>query len=226
METIHYDLYMGIDVQVNRGCSYFVFDQDLAYIDSGWVQGEDFDETAALFKALVETLNPDGAKKVAVGIDASRMPLMELRSHHLNNGVWQESVTNKGKRGRHCEVVVKSLGLGNPQWTPLAEDAPQWMALGFAIFWALDKVAHTYETFPSASYKMLEKDKNLQVAIPFAGFRRGPKDMLDACMCAVTVYEFAHGRGCEVGGGDGTGTIVLPRKVDGYDSEALTWPGD
>ena len=38
--------------------------------------------------------------------------------------------------------------------------------------------------------------------------------MLDASVAAVTVYEFVNGRGCEVGGEDDLGTIVLPGKIN------------
>mgnify|MGYP005849327221 CR=1 FL=1 len=41
----------------------------------------------------------------------------------------------------------------------------------------------------------------------------GVKDMLDASVAAITVFEFVKGHGCEVGGGDGLGTILLPRKL-------------
>ena len=37
--------------------------------------------------------------------------------------------------------------------------------------------------------------------------------MLDARVAAVTVQEFIAGRGSEAGGGDGLGTIILPRPL-------------
>lgn len=50
--------------------------------------------------------------------------------------------------------------------------------------------------------------------------------MLDAIVAAVTVKEFTEGRGCEIGGGDGFGTMVLPRqlKTDQASNFSLTWP--
>jgi len=49
--------------------------------------------------------------------------------------------------------------------------------------------------------------------------------MLDAFVAAATVREFVHGRGCEVGGGDGLGTIVLPRPLpEPVMSGVLAWP--
>ena len=61
--------------------------------------------------------------------------------------------------------------------------------------------------------------------ISFAEFYKGPKDMLDACVSAITVYEFIHGRGSEVGDGDGLGTIILPCPIPKITrSELLEWP--
>ena len=54
----------------------------------------------------------------------------------------------------------------------------------------------------------------------------GPKDMLDAWVAAATVREFVEGRGAEVGGGDGLGTIVLPRPIrEPAIDEVMRWPG-
>jgi hypothetical protein len=86
------------------------------------------------------------------------------------------------------------------------------MGLGFLIYKSLKDFPLVYEVFPSASYKMLEKE-NLAYELCLNNFTGGVKDMLDASVAAVTVYEFVTGRGCEVGGGDGSGTIILPRKI-------------
>ena len=87
------------------------------------------------------------------------------------------------------------------------------MRLGFDLFKAFDAAGfRTHEVFPSASYEQLA-DETLKFEMSTAGLRPRPKDMLDAYVAAVTVAEFAQGRGCEVGGGDGLGTIVLPRPV-------------
>jgi len=47
---------------------------------------------------------------------------------------------------------------------------------------------------------------------------------LDAVVAALTVREFKSGRGTEVGGGDGLGTIVLPRPVQNPIQAVLNWP--
>ena len=50
--------------------------------------------------------------------------------------------------------------------------------------------------------------------------------MLDAWVAAATVKEFVNERGTEVGGGDGLGTIILPRPLpDPIIEEVLDWPG-
>lgn len=115
--------------------------------------------------------------------------------------------------------------LANPQWTPLEDQAPAWMRLGFAIFKTLEGRSRTLEVFPSASYRMLDKENGVRVETPLAGFLPGPKDMLDAIAAAVTGVEFLAGRGQEVGDGDGLGTIVIPRPLPGAMSDVLKWPG-
>ena len=59
---------------------------------------------------------------------------------------------------------------------------------------------------------MLENE-NVKYELCLNEFNSGVKDMLDASVAALTVCEFVNGRGCEVGGEDGLGTIVLPRKI-------------
>ena len=87
-----------------------------------------------------------------------------------------------------------------------------WMKLGFEIFSALKDFPFVYEVFPSASYKMLEKE-GVKYELCLNNFVDGAKDMLDASVAAITAYEFINKRGCEVGGKDGLGSIVLPRHL-------------
>ena len=99
------------------------------------------------------------------------------------------------------------------------------MKLGFALFDCLQDQANVFETFPSASYKMLNHRRDLMVSVNFAEFQRCPKDMLDAVIATLTVHEFINNRGSEVGGGDGLGTIILPAKLSVDDSfPVLHWP--
>ena len=73
----------------------------------------------------------------------------------------------------------------------------------------------------------MEKNQDIRVNLSFAAFADGPKDMLDACIAAVTTREFVLKRGTSVGGGDGLGSIVLPRPVEFQLMPALfSWPGD
>jgi hypothetical protein len=122
-------------------------------------------------------------------------------------------------------VVLKALNIANPQWTPLTEDAPDWMQLGFRLFSALSDHENIFEVFPSASYSLLRERNQPRVSISFANFVEGPKDMLDACISALTVHEFINGRGSEVGGGDGLGTIILPTEPPvSFSHPVLHWP--
>ncbi len=61
-------------------------------------------------------------------------------------------------------------------------------------------------------------------SISLKGFARGVKDMIDAYVAAFTVHEYLAGRGVAVGGGDGMGEIILPRKLPTHPSILLEWP--
>jgi hypothetical protein len=100
------------------------------------------------------------------------------------------------------------------------------MKLGFELFAAAAVVADVYEVFPSASYKLLHGDASARLVMDLSGFSLGPKDMLDAHIAAFTVQEFLRGRGEAIGGGDGLGEIVLPRKITNRRSGVLLWPND
>ena len=213
---------VGIDVQVRRGCAFMVLNESGRMLEAGWIGSDS--RPAEEVRTLVGRLSDHGP--VWVGIDAPRRALPAPRSLSFRKGRW-EPLQGVG-RGRHCEIVVKSLGLANPQWTPLAEDAPEWMRLGFTLFEALADRAHVSEVFPTATYNALRGMRDApEVTISLRGFAPGPKDMLDAAAAAVTVMAFAQGRGHEVGGGDGLGTIVLPRPLPSHEreSEVHDWPG-
>ncbi|AFH47772.1 Hypothetical protein IALB_0058 [Ignavibacterium album JCM 16511] len=141
------------------------------------------------------------------------MPIDKLRKRSFNRESNSWSENEKAKVGRECEVIIKSYKIANPQWTRTSKDSPEWMKLGFSIYDALKKFSFVYEVFPSASYRMLDKE-NVKYELCLNNFIGGVKDMLDASVGAITVYEFLNGRGCEVGGEDGLGTIVLPRSIE------------
>lgn len=217
-------LYLGIDVGVDRGCAFAAMDERGNMIESGWFDGN-------MPPGLLEFINHAATtgRQVHVGIDAPRCPVVEPRGWYWNGPTreWRERRREKGA-GRHCEVVLKAHNLGNPQWSPLSRDIiPMWMKVGFELFRTLEKMdrVHVHEVFPSASYILLEGEAEPRISINFSEFRSGPKDILDACVAATTVREFHLKRGHEVGGGDGMGTIVLPRKLKKPIAEVLTWPG-
>jgi predicted nuclease with RNAse H fold len=99
------------------------------------------------------------------------------------------------------------------------------MKLGFYLFSELKDIVQVHEVFPTASYALLQNVKDVRIIADFSACKPGPKDMLDAWVAAATVWEFADGRGCEVGGGDGMGSIILPRPLpEPVVEEVLTWP--
>lgn len=202
-------IYIGVDVQIKRPCSYAVVDQDGAMLDSGW-----FDEPQAFAAQMAFRY---GNEKVQTGIDACRHFITKPRGWYWNGSkkAWRAKTPGERGWGRHCEVVIKAMGLGNPQWTPFEAEASEWMVKGKAIFDAMESLGTTHEVFPTACYRLLHQvGGSLPMTLDFGSFAPGPKDMLDACVAAATVRMFALGQGCEVGGGDGLGTIVLPAPLE------------
>jgi len=220
--------FIGIDVQVKRGCSYYVLDQFGNKVTNDWASTDSLAATAKALGNIVRSHAKNTSGQVAVGIDAPRCPLINPRRFFWNSkqAKWRSKSSKEKGYGRHCEVVVKALKIANPQWTPLLADTRPWMKLGYAIFEAMPPETEVYEVFPTASYSLLNSDSEAKVSIDFSNFASGPKDMLDACIAAVTVREFIMGRGFEVGGGDGLGTIILPRKspINDRIREVLVWP--
>ena len=99
------------------------------------------------------------------------------------------------------------------------------MKLGFTLYPALEEHATVYEVFPTAAYASLQGHSDVRIDADFSACKPGPKDMLDAWIAAATVREFVEARGVEVGGGDGLGTIILPRPLpEPVIEEVLAWP--
>jgi hypothetical protein len=96
------------------------------------------------------------------------------------------------------------------------------MTLGFELFSLFAAALRVHEVFPSASYRQLRGEKAL-CQIDLGGFFGGPKDMLDAYVCAITAREFEQGRGCAIGDGDGLGAIILPRKLADPIDPVVSW---
>lgn len=201
---------------------YALLDADGRQLGGDWLPANSVAALSGLRRVL------DGLRRsgVAIGIDAPRAPLPSPRPWTWNRTHgWQPCPPSAKGRGRHCEIVIKASGLANPQWTPLEQDAPEWMRFGFDLFRGLSDFEHLYEVFPSASYTQLHHERRQHVTISFAGVAPGPKDMLDAIVSAFTVREFVAGRGASVGGRDELGQIILPRPlVFTGDSRVHEWP--
>ncbi|MEO7997051.1 MAG: hypothetical protein ABI852_06375 [Gemmatimonadaceae bacterium] len=231
--------FVGVDVQMSRACSYFVFDADGAFVDSGWLaekeatrqprttgkiaaikRGAPVLTTESDLRRIIDELAQGDLSRVAVGIDAPRRPLLVPRTHSYSaKRGWVPFGADDLASGRHCEVAISVLKLGTPQWTPLERNAKDWMKLGFRLFESLADLHHVYEVFPSASYAQLEHaSERALTTMDLRVLRPGPKDMVDAMAAAYTAREFVQGRGCEVGGRDGLGSIILPRPLSEEDA--------
>lgn len=219
------EFFAGVDVQIARGLAYCVLTREAEYCTSGWIDVHEYSEAALKLKDRLLTCAEGQSQRLAVGIDAPRKPIPTPRAFYWEKpkDTWRPRRPSDKGYGRHCEVVLKSLNLGNIQWTPPRHKAPEWMNLGFALYNALNEWEKVYEVFPTAAYRLLEGDVETRMSIPLAHFRRGPKDMLDAAAAAFSVLLFERGAGMEIGGGDGLGTIVLPDKVD-VNPVVARWP--
>ena len=215
-------LFCGIDVHQREPFPYAIIDESHRMVDGGWLSFLTRDELRDALRNLLKS------HPIAVlAIDAPRQALTQLRRYKVNKGKWHSiPEETPGKIGRHCELVVKALSIGNPQWTPLSDDAPEWMQNGFALYDTAKgfPATRTVEVFPSASYKVMANYPEIRTDILWHVFQSGPKHMLDALIGAVTAAEFIAGRGCAVGGGDGLGEIVLPRPVNATRPDLFTWP--
>jgi predicted nuclease with RNAse H fold len=218
--------FMGVDVQVARGCPYVVLDKSGEPIDCGWLEQRPFGELAQTLCAVVDRHSVADEPPVSVGIDAPRKPLPSPRQWYWDGakGKWRSPRTSDRGNGRHCEIVIAAHRLANPQWTPYRGPFQPWMELGFELFRALGKRPWVYEVFPAASYKLLANDTSVRIGVRLGDFAPGPKDMLDAYIAAATVREFAQGRGASVGGRDDLGQIVLPRPLPNMIAGVLAWP--
>ena len=72
-------LFAGIDVQVKRGCPYYVIDKKGKFISNGWVSNDKISRFYEIFSNLVD----GNLNELAIGIDAPRMPLKKLRNKSL-----------------------------------------------------------------------------------------------------------------------------------------------
>jgi len=214
--------FMGVDVQVNRGCTWAVLDDSCRSVDCGWIEPDGPSEVAAKLAEIARRVAAGDRERLEMGIDAPRMPLSTPRHQQWTKGRWVTS--EQLLAGRHCEVILRACGVANPQWTPLEAAANPWMQLCFAIFRAMSDAGIVREVFPSASYALLDGDRDADVTISLGSLKPGPIDMLDAYVAAFTVHEHVHGRGRAVGGGDGLGEIVLPRPIPHAPAGLLLWP--
>jgi hypothetical protein len=229
-------IFLGIDVQLRRRCPFYAIAPDGALIDSGWLPAAELAPSA--LRTLALRLADGDLRRIAIGIDAPRLPLPSPRRWSWNGArsEWTPAANAKTPTrgaGRHCEVVVKALGLANPQWTPVAgPETPDWMQLGFDLFAAVADAPFLYEVFPSAAYTQLSAANPpghpaaypTAITVNFAHFAPGPKDMLDAALGALVVRDFSHGLGDALGGGDGLGTIIVPRTIGPKESALHRWP--
>ena len=119
--------FAGVDVQISRGCSYYIVDNNKNFITSGWVE----EKIPQSFKDIFLRISGNDPKQIAIGIDAPRMPIQKLRKRSFDKKTNSWIVKGDEKLGRECEVIIKSYNIANPQWTRTYAESPKWMQLGF-----------------------------------------------------------------------------------------------
>lgn len=214
---------IGIDVAGSRPHGFAVVEDDGAVAQIGLVPHQ---EVEARVRAVARQHTD-----IVLGIDAPRCLRNGPREWYWKpTSGWQPRKGQAG-HGRHCEAVVRALGLANPQWTPLEgglRDDQHWMRRGIELFEALADL-NPHEVFPTATRAALARRSHgpsMPVELDLVGLGVAPlSDQMDAIFAAVTAREFAAGRGCAVGGGDGLGAIILPCLVEVPDERLLRWPG-
>lgn len=216
---------IGIDVQT-RGLAVAVINLFGDAPDSAWLPLDGIDHVSEVLTNF-PLFTDEQIQETAIGIDAPRRPLAVPRpwywdSRHQN---WRPRRRNERGFGRHCEVILRAHGLANPQWTPIDNEVPEWMKIGFNLYRLLDCYKHLYEVFPSASYKQL-CEQGMLCQVNLKCFVMGTKDMLDAYIAAYTVREYLCQRGCAIGDGDSLGAIIMPRQILQPIEKVMQWPAN
>jgi hypothetical protein len=52
MEKDLIDFFLGIDVQIKRGCPYYIVNAELGYVASGWLMGHNHDDVCCQLAEL------------------------------------------------------------------------------------------------------------------------------------------------------------------------------
>ena len=88
--------FAGIDVQINRGCCYYIIDQNKKYGVSGWIK----EKIPQTFQKLFIDLSDNQTDTIAIGIDAPRMPIKKMRTRYFDRKIM------RGLKKPHKELVV------------------------------------------------------------------------------------------------------------------------
>ena len=169
--------------------------------------------------ALDRVARRTATRNWAIGISAPRTFIEDPRIWTWRSTGWAQATGST--RGRHCEVIIRALGLGSPPWTPLAGEAPPWMRAGVELHRSAARLAdeaRIHEVFPGASRRQFARHPEIRVPYCRMFRKRRGLDLQeqredDAFTAAWTAAAFESGQGCAVGGGDGLGAIILPGRI-------------
>ena len=100
MNKIKY--FAGIDVQVKRGCSYYIINEKKNFVANGWIE----ENIPQSFKELFIKISNDHLKEIAIGIDAPWMPVKKLRKRSFDKKTNSWIDNGDEKLGRDRKSVV------------------------------------------------------------------------------------------------------------------------
>lgn len=203
-------LHIGLAPGLAGRTAFMVLDGAGNFLDAGFFEG-------CLPTELVRQIEAGLAAGLAVlaGVDAARHALPRLRYWEWEPTAERWVRLLRGtSAGRHAEIILRAHGFRETRWTDRTAGAA-------SMFQALHALPGTviYETCAEASFQALDPGSPLpSQSAPAEG------SLEHATLAATTSREFFAGRGQEIGGGDGLGTIILPRPLRRRIAGVLEWP--
>ena len=200
-------LHIGLAPGLAGRTAFAILDGAGNFLDAGFFEG-------SLPTELTRQIEAGLASGLAVvfGVDAARHALTRLRYWN-----WEPTAEHwvrllrGADTGRHAEIILRAHGFRGTRWSVTA--AP--------IYQALQALPGTviYEVCAEAAFQAMDPGSPPPEPSAAAG-----ASLEHATLAATTSREFFAGRGQEIGGGDGLGTIILPRPLRRRVEGVLEWP--
>lgn len=211
-------LHIGLDPGESNRTAVSILDGLGNFVDAGFFEGP---LPSDLIRRITDWLAAGDC--VAVAIDGPAHPLSRPRYWDWLPAAnrWVRSL-RPSPAGRHAEIILRAHGFHTTRWTGLASSAATASP---------DSVSALYARC-QAIPRLQVREVCAQVSIfafdalsPEPDYPDAPEaNLTHAALAASTSREFSLGRGMEVGGGDGSGAILLPRPLSPLIPGVLHWP--